>query len=252
MSRPWPKKISMKGGYKWKNGLPTTPSIKKMRAAVNVAVNKKLNARTGGFLGIEQKYHDSTLAETVIGTSLASGERDPATANCLNGIAQGDTETTRDGKNYLIKSVHVNGYISRIVDPDNADPPTYNIGFVALVLDTQSNGAQLNSEDVYQGTLGATPFRDLQYSASFKVLGFKQFTFDCPNVATDGTNTNSSGGQVVPFRFDVNKDIKVHCTGTGTTVSDIQDNSLHIIASAYGAGTANAYIQYNARVRFVG
>lgn len=212
-----------------------------------------LNARTGGYMGMELKFHDATKAATNIVGAIAGGELDPATADCINGIAQGDGESQRDGRKYLMKSVQVNGVITRAVDEDLANVPGHMAGWVALVLDTQTNLAQLNAEDVYTGNENEVPFRNLQFSSRFKVLAYKVITFDAPQVGTDGTNTMSSGGQVRHFHWNVPLDIPVITTGTGATVSSISDNSLHVIGSASLSTAPNQVaLTYNSRVRFIG
>lgn len=71
------------------------------------------NARTGGLLGVETKYFDTSLVgSTVASPTDASGaELDPATILCLNGVPQGNTATTRDGQKIAMKSVQIEGRI---------------------------------------------------------------------------------------------------------------------------------------------
>jgi len=71
------------------------------------------NVRTGGLLGVETKYLDTSLAATVIAspTDASGGEVDPATILCLNGVPQGDTASSRDGFKIAMKSIQVEGKI---------------------------------------------------------------------------------------------------------------------------------------------
>ncbi len=210
------------------------------------------NPRTGGMMGVELKFHDATKAATTLPGSNSGGEMDPTTANCLNGIGQGDTESTRDGRKYIIKSIHVQGTIVRPVAANNTAYPGQALGWIALVWDKQSNGAQLNSEDVYTGTETEFPFRNLQFESRFKVLRFMKYNFSSPEASFDGTNIES-GAQSKPFEWNVRMSTPVTTTGTGATISSISDNSYHVIGGANSASAPlNGQISYNSRVRFVG
>lgn len=249
------KEPSLKGTSRRPTGRMSKKKIDKAKARLldnllRQKANIAGNLRTGGFVGIETKYVDQTKAETSFVASNAGGELDPATNNCLNAVAQGTTQNQRDGQSYHIKSVNVRGSIYRKSTADATAAWNYTTGWIALVLDTQSNGAQLNSEDVYTSVgLPSQSFRNLQYAPRFRVLKYFEFNFDSPNMSFDGTNIER-GGQVVPFNFYVkNLNIPVRCTDTGATVADIQDNSLHIIGAA---SDTSPYISYESRVRFVG
>lgn len=232
-------------------------SIKLLRAR-----NRRLrrrNIRTGGFLGIERKYVDQLKSASALTapTDATGGEHDPATNNCLNAVAQGDTESARDGKNYIIKSLFIRGTVKwGPVSDGTVGQLNYPI-FLAVVWDKQTNGAQLNSEDVFKNIVGTAPgaplcMRNLQYSKRFKILWSKVMLKTPGTMMHDGTNFEWDGSR--PNFFKVNLpflNIRVECKGTGATVSDIVDNSLHFIAFA---GTTNGAptLDYASRIRFVG
>lgn len=209
-------------------------------------------------MGTELKYVDTALVDSAIAapTDAAGAERDPATVLCLNPIAQGDGQTERDGRQCLLKSCYVTGIISEPASADNADAQAGGVYYVALVQDMQTNGAQLNSEDVFTNPGGAAKtaplvLRDLQYTARFKVLD--SVTLHEPNkyAFTDGAATGTISGFHLPFKLSWNGEMPVTFTGTTANVSTIQDNSLHIIA--YCSTTSGTpVISYNSRVRFVG
>jgi len=216
------------------------------------------NPRIGGFMGIELKFKDTSLVDQAITapTNAAGGELDPATVLCLNPIAQGDGESERDGRQCMMKSCYVTGIISEPASSDNADAQSGGTYYVALVQDTQTNGAQLNSEDVFTNPGGAAKtaplvLRDLQYSARFKVLDSVILHEPNKYALTDGTNTGSISGFHLPFKLSWNGEMPVTFTGTTASISTIQDNSLHVIG--YCSTTSGVpVISYNARVRFVG
>ncbi len=204
-------------------------------------------ARTGGFLGIESKFIDSTRNGAVV-ASQTGAEADPATVNCLNAIAQGDGESNRDGRKCTLTSLHLRG----LVTLDGTETTTLAQGRkvrVIVVHDTQTNGAQLNSEDVYlTATNVGDAYRNLQFVKRFKIL--KDATFDMNPQAGAGNGTaNDSPGIIKSFKWNFKFKIPVVHNGTTANVSTITDSSLHVIAFANSTGTTLAY---ESRIRFVG
>lgn len=216
------------------------------------------NARTGGFLGLELKFVDYSLSAFLVAPGdAAGGEADPATALCLNAIAQGDGENQRDGRQAIVKSCYVAGNINVAAEADETDAHTSRNYYVALVMDTQTNGAQLNSEDVFTNpgaaaTQACNVLRDMQYTQRFKVLDSVVLVSPPQYVVQDGAATGSISGYTIPFKLSWNGEMKVSFSGTTAAISAIQDNTLHIIAYASPNITQAPAIIYNSRVRFVG
>ena len=127
---------------------------------------------------------------------------------------------------------------------------------VSLVMDTQSNGAQLNAEDVFVNTAPYVPGKRVVANASrFKVLKTQMFWMQDPATGTDGANTQTLGGMVRTFRWFVKQNQVVNfVTGAGAgTVADCKDVSYHIIACTTEQPAASAdQLTYSSRVRFVG
>lgn len=217
------------------------------------------NARTGGFLGIELKFVDYGVSARALTApaDAAGGEVNPtATSVALNSIAQGDAENQRDGKQAMVKSCYVNGMIIVPALADQADAYARQHFFVALVLDTQCNGVELNSEDVFANPSGtaicaSSPLRDLQYSKRFRVLDSVQLTGGAAYAQTDGASTASIAGASIPFKLSYTGDIPINFNATTATIAAITDNCLQVIAYATST-VAGPTISYNSRVRFVG
>lgn len=221
------------------------------------------NARTGGLLEIETKFFDSYLTTTTLpvdNTTMASAEFDPVTLLCLNAVPQGDTMSSRDGSKIAMKSIQVTGAIELPAQTNQTVTDSIPYVFIALVLDTQTNLAQLNSEDVFTNpsNSGATglsgrPLRNMSYTERFKVLKKKILRIPMPTVTYDGTNIEQTGISI-PFDFFVKLGGLQTKYQNGTTtgyVGTIVDNSLHLIAySSNQAGITN--LAYNARLRYVG
>ena len=110
---------------------------------------KLANMRAGGYEGMENKFVDYNFPGTGnISATWAGSEVDPATANSISVVAQGDGESERDGRVYYINSVHINGYVAKTQSEVATDPVPDALVRLVLVWDTQTNGAQLNGEDV--------------------------------------------------------------------------------------------------------
>lgn len=224
------------------------------------------NLRTGGLLGVEVKYFDSSKTGGVIPapTDASGGEFDPATVLCLNGVPQGDTASSRDGMKIAMKSIYINGMIYSIPQATQSAADSVPFVYLALVLDTQTNGGTatgLDSEAVFtnpsgNSLLAASPLRNMSNTERFKVLKTLRIRLPVPAMAND---TGATGGLVqsglsVPFEMSVNlKGLQTKFT-IGTTsgyVGTIVDNSLHLIAFTNNTGFA-PNIYYNSRLRFVG
>jgi len=235
-----------------------TAASRRNKAAVRSMSRGRSNAniRTGGFLGIELKYKDSSLVSSalVAPTDCAGGEYDPATLLALNSIAQGDGEQERDGKQVCVKSVFVSGVVDLPATPNLTAGALIPNTYVALVLDKQTNGAQLNSEDVFtnpgaSAVTASSPLRDLQYTSRFQVLDHVLIEPQMPSLSYDGTNMERDGCRV-PFKLSWQGDLITNYIATTAVVAAIQDHSLHIVA--FTSAATGSTISYNARVRFVG
>ena len=213
--------------------------------------------RTGGTLQLETNFFDSVRTNVVLTnpTNATGGEVSPNTIGCLNGVPQGDTSSNRSGSKILMKSIFINGSV-HISDADSITSaqasPTI---FIAPVLDTQTNGAQLNSEDVYSNVnatpdAAITPLRNMSYTERFKVLKTKTITLK-PTQTFDGTDIARSGCSR-PFKMKVNlRDMQTKFQ-TGTTtgyVGTIIDNSLHMLAWCDDDDMGPA-LTYASRLRF--
>ncbi len=211
------------------------------------------NPRTGGFIGMELKFLDTFLSNHTVVETVAGSEIDMSSGSqlCLNAIAQGDGESNRDGRKCVLKSVQVRGKLHLATQADVANAEIGETCRILLVWDKQTNGAQLNSEDVLLDGSGVDllSLRNLQYSQRFQVLAEEMVDLQWSNSQTDGTNTASVGGEAKHFEMFRKLNIPVVHTGTTGVVASISDNSLHLIAIAAGADIT---LSYQARVRFVG
>lgn len=234
---------------------------KSLKAAKMAAVRQIANAATAGFLGIEKKFLDTSRADGAVGTAAActGGEVDPAGSGCtgcLSVPAQGDGEQNIDGKKYVIDSLIIKGYVRTGAETTEA-PTESNKVFVAVVLDTQTNGAQMSSEDCFKNLLNTTAglanvTKNLLSGNRFRIL--KSHVFDVTPVGIAGTVATTAHYAVrrefdwyIPFKGGL--PVRLNATGTDANVANCIDNSLHVIAFSTIADSALAY---NARIRFQG
>ena len=218
------------------------------------------NSTTAGFLGIEKKFLDMAKADTAVAAAaaLTGGEYDPSTGctGCLSCPAQGDSEQNRDGKRFVIDSLILKGYVQNAGTVSAAWEPATKV-FVAVVLDTQTNGAQMNSEDCFKSLsnndlANCDPMKNLLSGNRFRIL--KSQVFDLtPHGAADAS-TNYASNTVrreidwyIPFKGGLQ--VNLNGTNTNADVANVIDNSVHVIAFSTFTGVT---IGYNARIRFQG
>ncbi len=219
------------------------------------------NWRTGGYMGIELKFYDTFLAQSALDTNTAGedGEHNPSATISPSTIVQGDGEQNRDGRRATWKSWQVTGTINIAGLNDQATLPEGATIFIAFVLDTQTNGARLDSESVYINPTvdilgGCTLVRNLQQTKRFKVLGTRRFMMPTGASAYSGTlDQIMSHGVNKPFKFFYKwkRTMIANYSGTTETIANSTDNSLHILAWTTSTERAPT-ITYVSRLRFMG
>lgn len=213
---------------------------------------KRLNARVAGYLGIETKFIDYTFSGTVPTTNTGA-EADPpgigaqTTPGSISAIAQGESESNRDGRKATLIHLDLGGDITT---PASAALSGSTKVRVAVVWDTQTNGAQLNSEDVF---LPATNVehakRNLQFAKRFKILKDVLITMNPTNSAGNGT-ANDTGPFTKSFHWKIKlPNIQVIHNGNTAVVASITDNSIHVISFA---SNGSPVLNYESRIMFRG
>jgi len=207
----------------------------------------------------ELKFYDTNLADNALTapTDSTAGEKNPSATITLNTVTQGDGESQRDGRQISMTNIGIRGHIRvpAIANATAADE-AFNC-FVALVLDTQSNGALLASENVFinpggDAQMAAQPWRNLQFTKRFKVLASTNVTFErSPELTYDGTNMEQGGMIKIFSMFADLKGMKVTYSGTSESIANTVDNSLNVIAWTSDVASAPV-LSYSARLRFMG
>ncbi len=211
------------------------------------------NVRTGGFVGRELKFFDVEATDDAFATSWATME--PATTN-LSAVAQGDGESQRDGRKYEIRGIYIKGYVQIDDQESNVAPPGDGLVRICLVLDKQTNGAQLSASDVMLTAPAndINSFRNLQHTERFSILFDKTIRLPMNSMVNEGAiNLFANGNIRVPFK--INKTFKtpimVNTDGTTADIANITTNSLHMIGVERDSIFAKS-LSYVSRLRFTG
>lgn len=207
----------------------------------------------------EVKYLDMQATQALTAPTDSSGGEITPDAGCTgawNVPANGSGDQQRDGRKIRMLSLHFKGTISGSVTTGNASFPATAAYYLAVVLNKQTNGNLLNSEDVFTNTLGTeignvSLMRNRDYISTFRVL--HQVKVARPQLSSfnDASSTGTVGGFIIPFEMYVKLNMDVNCKGTTADVASVVDNSIALIGFAtntVGAPTVNV----NARMRFVG
>lgn len=169
--------------------------------------------------------------------------------NLLNGIAQGDTEITRDGKKINMNGLQINVAVA----PASATAvPTY--GWWAVILDRQPNGAALTPAGVYD-TTGSVDLmlavRNVDNLKRYKVLKRQDFV-----VGTIDDGCYPKFEEYIDLKKalqDVDRNVRY--SGTGATIASIATNSLYFVWAVSGQanfaeGTNYPYITMNSVLKY--
>lgn len=233
-----------------------------------------MSYRAGGFAGMEFKFFDTHFHTPVpclsaaVETSMSGIGVDPVT-NCLNSPVPGDTASSRNGRSIIAQNIEVQGIVSlpMYVPATTGAPVAARYVYVALILDTMTNGQPLDTGHVWVNPAGAAaagrqdgsvvPLRNLAERTRFRVLAVKRVQLVPQVVAT--------GGYVVfnaaHFRFyrKLGFEQNFLTDDTTATVASISNHSLHLCAVAssddYNSSPLEptyANLTYNARFRFTG
>jgi len=238
------------------------------------------NLRTGGLLAIERKFSDLAYPNTLLGNGVggavvsggdstfappvlaptqyrsAIGKIFTVAPTALNVLVVGESGCDRDGRQVINDSIHIRGQVeSRTNNDFGAANCAFTVNIV-LVLDTQTNGAQLNSEDVFKNTgaadaLNADPVKNLLFGSRFRILKSQVYDLTPPGAMVASANYASNGVRrdfdwYIPFKGGLPVNLNA---GTTADVANVIDNSLHVVAFAT---LASSVIGYNARIRFQG
>lgn len=220
------------------------------------------NSRTAGYLGLEHKFFDTSFDRTQF--PIFSGYPTNGNLACVTTIGQGPGYFQRNGRVCTLSSLSLKGILDAPGNVSYTAPPANSIVYLAIVLDTQTNGALALSQDVFTNILFnevgpahdgpplqvASLHRNLLNEPRFRILAERVLDLGVPPV-TYGPTGFAYAPSFLPFDIDIALDIPVSFTDSpDQSISNVVDNSVHVMAFALqGEGT---YITWACRVRFYG
>ncbi len=182
--------------------------------------------RLKGLINVEFKCVDTVLSSTV----NSSG-----TLQLLNGLAQGDTATTREGATVRFKSLQLKGFMAI------AGAATATACRRLVFIDKQPNQAAPVVGDILDNTTAAlvNSFRNLSHRKRFVILRDDHFTM-------------SEGGPEALWYPDVYMSLDMITTynGNAGTIADIETNAIWAMYISSEA-TAAPSIAHNVRIRYI-
>lgn len=229
--------------------------LKSGRFSLVSKLPRRINARSGGYSGLELKFLDSeTVADAF---TLGWNTMQDATRKCLTACAQGNGEDQCIGRVYHIKSIDVIGEINADGVLADASAASDMVARIILVLDTQTNAAETTASLVMDGSGNKDYLSHLnmQYTGRFRILFDKKLILKRNSGASQSVaNQFAAGIAISPiFHFKktfAGKGIKVvRNAGTAGVVASITDNTISLIGCA---STSDCNLNYQCRVRFYG
>lgn len=227
---------------------------KPMRKRTKTTKRRKPRAtmlRTGGFIGLENKFVD--YQRGVGNFSLAWGLLNPTAAITQGITAQGDGPSNRDGKRYTIHKLYIRGVIGFPQVLADTSPQQQQICRLMLVLDRQSNGANLTPANVVANTtVPVNATQNLENTSRYRVLRDKTYYVRPQIVIQNGTTPTFANQQAVQtFKMTVKfpKGLVVNMNNTTADIANVVDNSIHLMGVATSTGVN---IAYTTRARFTG
>lgn len=193
------------------------------------------NARNLGNIP-ENKFFDTTLGFTVD----ATGEV-PATGQ-LNLIPQGDTESTRDGRQCSIDSIQIKATV--YLDP--AAGAGTSQACLMLVQDTQCNGAAAAAGDVMTGTNFSVNMINLANSKRFKIIKKWDMSFN------PGAGVNGAIAPMIKYiKYYKKCNVPLEFSAATGALTEIKSNNLFLLASSVATDDV-IVVNGTCRLRFRG
>jgi len=215
----------------------------------------------------ELKFLDTYLNYQILSVDSAMSGGILAPSAIASVPVRGDGPSNFSGRGVRIKSWCVRGSFLLSNEDVMAYPCSGRLAFIALVLDTQTNGTQCTSQQIFTNpgnTVAAmcSPHVNLLNSDRFVILARKTVEVNPQTlsiyflVPPDVPEYQQSGVRV-PFEFFVPLDLPVLYKSFGSQIADVIDNSLHVVMfqSYYDATLALHYASvsggYSSRIRFL-
>lgn len=161
-------------------------------------------------------------------------------------VAQGTTESNRDGRKINIRSIHLRGFATLLNATDVTNTST--LMRMRVVLDKQCNGAQFAATDLLESD-SVNSFMNLANRNRFVTLMDKVFAFSCPGASATGA-AYSFGEIVKPIQFNLKCNIPIEYDNSVTTgaIGSVRSNYICIVLQTSTGELIN--VSFTSRIRF--
>lgn len=215
------------------------PPAKRARraSAPQVAMPRQMGGYAQGAVK-EKKYTDVAAADYVADTT--------GTVTLLNGIAQGDDNTNREGRQVTMTSVSVKGFLQPV---DNITDPGYCR--LIVVWDSATNGGAAPAITDLLAASTSLSHNNLNNRMRFKVLLDEQYAIGGTNNTATQSFAQSPTVVTINRYLPLPKGCVTTFSGTGATSASIQSGAIWMFTiGSRAAGTGGAF-SVATRVRFV-
>jgi len=188
------------------------------------------------------KFLDTTLGSTAIAdTGIVLN-------NCLNIIPQGDTESQRNGRKVVVRSINIRGMVRN--DPATNEGSTADRVRFLLYLDKQANGGAAAVTDLLE-TATINSFNNLANKSRFTVLMDKVVDLAAPAGANADATTPVFGLDIQSWAFYKKCYIPIEFDNSATTgaLTTVRSNNLGMMAISWNTSDS-AVIEYTCRIRY--
>jgi len=188
----------------------------------------------------EKKFLDTTLSFTIDATAESAST---AGTGQIVIIPQGDTESSRDGRQCAIKSIQIRG---ALILTSGAGATVSGSTFMWLIQDTQTNGAQAAFSDIFDSTSAWNCLINMENSARFKILKKWVHLWNPTAGATTAYNNHTK-----QIEFYKRCDIPMEFSSTTGAITEMKTNNVFLV---YGSQSIDDLVTFSgrARIRFMG
>lgn len=204
------------------------------------------SARVSGYYGRfsganpELKFHDIDVDDAVIATGGTIQN-----TGSINLIAQGTTESTRIGRNCVVKQISWRYRVS--LPLGTAEANTSDTVRLILYQDLQANGAAATVANILEDA-DFQSYNNLANSKRFKILMDRVHVISAPVAGGNGTAIETGLGQL-SGSFYKKCNIVLEFDSTAGAITEIKSNNLGVLFISSG-GLAG--VDSKVRLRFIG
>lgn len=222
---------------------------RKRRTKKTTSVAAAVKRNTKQLRAIAKSTENKSILEEVTATTvvsnatMAGAEVDPG-SNYIGAIDAGDDLDERVGESVIIRMVDLRGMLDLDTSTTTVAPTTI---LLALVVDKQTNTAQMSSEQYWDPDLttalnAPNGFLNQNFSGRFRTLWTKRITINPQMAGLNASTTTQSDKRRFAHKHKLS--LRYKWNAQTSAISAMQTNSIHLLAIA---DTNFANIQYQVR-----